>query len=245
MAPKIDVEMVSDTICWSRSVDASSRYDSGPFCYLGYKKYLKAVDHFKAEGGNLDFSLHFEPFKLDPTLPLDHGVVKRDRYIAKFGGAERVAAMEQQMIARGREVGIEFSYGGKLRATRDSHRLLAKAYELGGEAKQRALAERLFADYFEKECVTATVSQQPDTRRQDIGDLDVLVKASAESDVLDADAARTFLRSDEGTAEYEQGVEHSRGQGISGVPFFIFTPSTGKRLAVSGAQDPETFVQVR
>ena len=84
-----------------------------------------------------------------------------------------------------------------------------------------------------------------DAHRQDIGDLDVLVKASVESDVLDADSTRAFLKSDEGIADYEQGVEHSRRQGITGVPFFIFSGQSGKKLALSGAQDPETFVQVR
>ena len=84
-----------------------------------------------------------------------------------------------------------------------------------------------------------------DARRQDIGEIEVLVKASVESDVLDADAARAFLKSDEGIADYEQGVEHSRRQGITGVPFFIFSGQSGKKLALSGAQDPETFVQVR
>ena len=147
----------------------ASRTDAAaicPFCYIGYKKFDKARELFAAEGGKLDFSLHFEPFQLDPTLPLDSPVVKRERYAAKFGGAARVAAMEVQMKERAKEVGIDLSCassartgadlldGGNLRATRDSHRLLAKAHEVGGEAKQRALAEHLFADYFEKECVT-------------------------------------------------------------------------------------------
>ena len=109
MAAKIDVELVSDTICSSQWVGRRELTATGPFCYIGYRKFDKAVELFKAEGGKLDFSLHFEPFQLDPTLPLDHAVVKRERYAAKFGGAARVAAMEEQMIARGREVGIQFS----------------------------------------------------------------------------------------------------------------------------------------
>ena len=88
---RIRVEMVSDAIC--------------PFCYIGYKNYDAGVSLAKKSNLNLDFDLEFKPFLLDPTLG-NEPVNKRERYAAKFGGKERVAGMEKQMVERGKDVGI-------------------------------------------------------------------------------------------------------------------------------------------
>jgi predicted DsbA family dithiol-disulfide isomerase len=58
--------------------------------------------------------------------------------------------MESRMIDVGKNVGINFSYGGNISQTVDSHRLLAKAYESGGEPLQRKVLEELFKGYFEQ-----------------------------------------------------------------------------------------------
>jgi predicted DsbA family dithiol-disulfide isomerase len=77
----------------------------GPFCYIGYKNYNQGVALAKQKNLDLDLDLEFKPFLLDPTLTSEP-MVKRDRYAQKFGGKERVAAMEQQMVQRGKDVGI-------------------------------------------------------------------------------------------------------------------------------------------
>lgn len=110
-AQKIKVEMVSDAICklplrktWDER-ECLRATSLGPFCYIGYKNYDQGVALAKKNQLNLDYDLEFKPFLLDPTLGKEP-VVKRDRYAEKFGGHERVAGMEQQMIQRGKEVGI-------------------------------------------------------------------------------------------------------------------------------------------
>ena len=52
--------------------------------------------------------------------------------------------MEEAMIERGRECNppIEFSYGGVVSQTTDSHRLIEKSYQLKGEEGQKALVAR-------------------------------------------------------------------------------------------------------
>jgi predicted DsbA family dithiol-disulfide isomerase len=80
-----------------------------------------------------------------PKMPTN----KREHYINKFG-ADRFEAMVPRVTSVGRDVGIEFSYGGDISSTIDSHRLLAKAYEKGGEPLQRSVLERLFKGYFEQ-----------------------------------------------------------------------------------------------
>lgn len=70
------------------------------------------------------------------------GENKRERYERRFGGKEKVAAMEESMKERGRGEGIEFSYGGNVSQTTDSHRIIEKARELKGEEGQLRLVER-------------------------------------------------------------------------------------------------------
>lgn len=124
----VNLEITSDSIC--------------PFCYVGFKRIQKATDRAREAGLPLDFKFKFAPFQLDPTLPESPGENKRERYQRRFGGPERVKAMEDQMIERGRAEGINFSYGGVVSSTVDSHRMIEKAYELKGEQGQLAFVQR-------------------------------------------------------------------------------------------------------
>ena len=112
---------------------------------LSYKGIQSATEKAREAGLPLDFKFSFAPFQLDPTLPESPGENKRERYIRRFGGPERVKAMEEQMIERGRAEGIEFSYGGVVSSTVDSHRMIEKARELKGEAGQLAFVQRRVA----------------------------------------------------------------------------------------------------
>jgi len=55
------------------------------------------------------------------------------------------------LCRRGRGVGINFDYGGNMSQTTSSHRLMEKSREVGGEAGQLKMAERLFKTYFEEQ----------------------------------------------------------------------------------------------
>lgn len=94
--------LVQDSIC--------------PFCYIGKRKLERSFTLARERGVPATFEVEFKPFLLDPTLRSDTPVVKRQRYREKFG-AERVPKMEEAMKERGKEVGINFSYGGLVRQT--------------------------------------------------------------------------------------------------------------------------------
>jgi len=210
---EIKIDITSDSIC--------------PFCYIGKRKLERAISIAKDKGLNLSFKLQFHPFLLDPTLKEDTPVVKRDRYVSKFGGHERVQAMEKMMIERGKEVGIDFSYGGKLRQTTKSHRLISYAYDKGGQGMQLVLVERLFKGYFEQE--------------QDIGDLEFLSEQAVSAGLFTtADEAKAWLATDEKKHEVTKEIRDAQMMGITGVPFFVIN----QKYAISGAEDPELFVEV-
>ncbi|KAJ7764581.1 thioredoxin-like protein [Mycena maculata] len=207
----LTLNIISDSIC--------------PFCYLGYKQISLAIQQAQKENLPLEFQLRFKPFLLDPSLPSDKPLNKRERYNSKFGAA-RMEAMERQMIARGKEVGIQFSYGGSIRQTTDSHRLIEKAYQVGGQAKQRAVVEALFAGYFEHE--------------KDVGDHAFLAECAADAGVLAKEDALAFLAGNELKDNVAKNIREAQQLGVEGVPFVILD----NKYAVSGAQGMETFLQI-
>ncbi|GAA5857168.1 hypothetical protein JCM8547_009350 [Rhodosporidiobolus lusitaniae] len=214
---RIDLEITSDTIC--------------PFCTLGYRRIREAASKVQSDPSlpPTTFNFRFKPFQLDPTLPLSPGENKRERYERRFGGKEKVDAMISAMQERGKGVNppIQFSYGGNVMNTKDSHRVLEKAWEKGGEELQLKVVEKLFTLYFEREA--------------DIGSFDVLSFAGVETGLFTSvEEGKAFLASDELKDEVEKGFREAQMKGISGVPFTIINQQFG----VSGAQETETFVEV-
>ncbi|KAJ7151402.1 DSBA-like thioredoxin domain-containing protein [Mycena crocata] len=207
----ITLNIISDSIC--------------PFCYLGYKQITIAMEAAKKENLPLDFKLRFKPFLLDPSLPTDRPLDKRERALAKFG-ASRLEAIHRQLYAQGKAVGIEFSYGGSIRQTTDSHRLIEKAYLIGGEEKQRVVVEALFAGYFEQE--------------KDVGDHDFLAECAVKAGVFTKDEALTFLAGTELKDNVGKDIMEAVQMGVSGVPFVVLD----NKYAVSGAQGQDTFLDI-
>lgn len=131
------------------------------------------------------------------------------------------------MTERGKDWGINFDYTGPMRNTFLSHRLVEKAYRVGGEETQRALIEGIFAGYFEQ--------------KKDIGDEGYLAEQGVAAKVFGTtEEALAFLRSDELKLEVCAQVRRAQALGITGVPFVVIN---GK-YAVSGAQEPEAFIDI-
>jgi predicted DsbA family dithiol-disulfide isomerase len=192
------------------------------WCFIGKRRLEKALSQI--DTSNINVSISWYPFQLDPGLPRDGSLIKLDRYKQKFGET-RVKQMLPQMIETGKQEGIEFSFGGKVGSTFDSHRLLyyVKQQE-NGEKKQNDLINILFHYYFEQE--------------QDLSDHQVLIKA-AEQIGFNSNEIKEFLQSDLYKKEVQQEINQTQQEGISGVPHFRIND----RIELSGAQDPQQFIQ--
>lgn len=139
---------------------------------------------------------------------------------------------------------------GIITQTTLAHRLLLKAWKLGGQQKQQALLTVLFKGYFEE--------------LVNIGDTDVLADAAVRAGLFSRDEVRlflhyfsscgglltevlamtqavSFLESDECLDEVETMMTEARRKGVNGVPFVVID---GK-WAVSGGQTAEVYTQVR
>ena len=140
------IDIVSDAIC--------------PWCYIGKRQLEHALATLAEEG--LRFSVHWNPFQLNPDMPPE-GMTRDDYVRAKFGGGDRPRQIYQAIAESGREAGIEFQFS-RIRRTPNtvlSHRLVH--WSAKNDLQDEVVAE-LFKAYFEEGF--------------DIGDLDMLVECA-------------------------------------------------------------------
>jgi len=186
-----------------------------PWCFIGKRRLEKALEGRPA-------SVRWHPFQLNPDMPRE-GIERREYRIRKFGSWERSQELDAQVAAAGRGEGIAFNFDRQSRTpnTLDAHRVIWLAGERG---VQDAVVEALFLAYF--------------TDGRDLSDRAALAEVVVGAG-LDRDEVDELLEGDGGLDVVRAGEEHGRRLGVSGVPFFVIN---GK-VAVSGAQPPEAFLQ--
>ena len=206
---RMRVEIWSDVVC--------------PWCYIGKRRFEKALERVKGVPGASDIEIVFRPYQLDPTAAPGRVQPVVDAYAKKFGGPERAAEILERVTSVAAADGITFNMQIALRAnTLLAHRLLWFAESHGD---QIALKERLLKAYF--------------TDGLNISDPEVLVECAADVG-FDRDETRSFLDSDTGHGEVMQDLALAATNGISAVPTFVFNG----QWAVPGAQDVEVFERV-
>lgn len=191
-----------------------------PWCHVGLARFEEAVRRLGWDDDELE--LVYRPFELDRHVPRE-GVDLGDYLRAKFGSGATLEAIEGRVSEAGEEVGIRFDWSKVRRVnTFDAHRLLEWALVTAGAPTQVRLKRRLMRSYFEE--------------GGDVSDHSVLAGLAAEVG-LDASAAASMLASDAYGEEVRAGEREARDLEIHAVPTFVLE----RRLAIPGAQDPETF----
>jgi predicted DsbA family dithiol-disulfide isomerase len=201
----LNIEIYSDLIC--------------PWCYIGRRRLEAGINLL---GRSEPPSILWRPFELNPEMPKT-GLDRKAYRSAKFGSWERSQAMDREVAATGKTVGLEFNYDRVLVTpnTFAGHRLLSWARDKGS---QDILADALFRAYF--------------TEGLDIGKNGVLAEVAAGVGLSKEDA-KHFLESDQERDEVLAEEREGRRLGLNAVPFFV----TSGVPAISGAQRPEVFVE--
>jgi predicted DsbA family dithiol-disulfide isomerase len=163
----------------------------------------------------------WHPFQLNSDMPRQ-GLDRKAYRSKKFGSWEQSQAMDAQVTAAGKTVGIEFRYDLQTHTpnTFDSHRLVWLA---GASGVQDAVVEALFRAYF---CEGANFSNQ--TKLIEVG-------ASAGMDAVEL---KRFFASEAGASAVREEEQRARILGISGVPLYVINET----VSISGAQPAETFL---
>ncbi len=166
--------------------------------------------------------IEWHSFELDPDAETKPEMNSYD-YLAQKKGQTREWAvqMHEHITGVAAEVGLGFNFDHAIVANSfNAHRLiqLAKFNGLDNEVE-----EQLFIAHF--------------TNGQNIDDHAVLMEVGVKAG-LQKTAIEEMLNSFEFSNEVRADEHIAQQIGISGVPFFVFD----QKLAVSGAQAPETFL---
>jgi predicted DsbA family dithiol-disulfide isomerase len=125
---------------------------------------------------------------------------------------------------RGKRLGLTFTRGRKI--TSNSH-LALEAAEFANEysVDPWGFHKRMFKAYFED--------------LEDIGDLETLVRIGADAGV-DAEGMREALTEGRYRQRVDEGIDWSRGIGVTAIPTFVFN----ERYGIVGAHEQEAFRQM-
>lgn len=190
-----------------------------PFCYVGKRKFELALEQFEHKD---KVEIEWHSFELDPDAETKPGLNINDYLAEKKGQTREWAVQMNEHVSRSAaEAGLQFNFDNMVIANSfDAHRLiqLAKTYELGNE-----MEELLFKAHF--------------IDGKNIDDKDVLKEIALNAGIENVVVSQ-MLDTYEFGNEVRADEQIAQQIGISGVPFFIFD----QKLAVSGAQQPETFL---
>jgi predicted DsbA family dithiol-disulfide isomerase len=182
-----ELNIVSDVIC--------------PWCYIAKKQLAQAFATTNLES---HFNVTWRAFELNPDMPI--GGVDRVTYrTQKFGSWERSLALDADVAAAGKRVGIGFRHDLMMRTPNSfqAHRLILLA---GYDGVQRAVVDALFQAYF--------------IEGRDVGSTAVLTEIATQAGI-DGERASKFLESNVGADEIRSQEQSAYNAEISGVPTFI------------------------
>ena len=207
-----DLNIVSDIIC--------------PWCYIAKKQLASALAlGFETAQLASHFDVTWRPFELNPDMPIS-GVDRVSYRTQKFGSWQRSQALDADVAAAGKRVGINFRHDLMARTPNSfqAHRLILLA---GHDELQNAVVDALFKAYF--------------TEGRNVGETSVLVEIAAEAG-LDAERVLKFLQSNVGADEIRRQEQSAINAEISGVPTFMLNGEVIFSGAV-GAEAMATYFQ--
>ncbi|GAB6936820.1 DsbA family oxidoreductase [Isoptericola variabilis] len=196
-----------------------------PWCYIGKRRFESALQRMaERDGAAPDVEVEYHSFELSPDTPVDFEGTATE-FLADHKGIplETAQQMQDQVTALAAAEGLTYRMD-QVRHTKTlkAHELLHLAKAFG---KQDEMKERLLKAYF--------------TEGEHVGHVEDLADLAAEVG-LEREAVVVALNAGTYAEAVADDIARARAYGINGVPFFVL----GGRYGVSGAQDPDVFVQV-
>jgi predicted DsbA family dithiol-disulfide isomerase len=191
-----------------------------PFCYMGEAKFKKALEVFEHKD---EVEIVYKSFQLDKEKTDYEGKdvhrIIADKYHISY---EQAKANNDRITEAASEVGLNYNFDIlKVNNTELAHEIAKYAQRVG---KGNELVERYFKGVFEEGL--------------DIGNKNDLLK-SAKGLGIDVTELEKQIDSNSLKSEVKEDQAQAEQLGINSVPFFLID----NKYAVSGAQDPEQFLQ--
>jgi predicted DsbA family dithiol-disulfide isomerase len=192
-----------------------------PGCYIGKRRFEAALARF--EHGQ-EVRVSWRSFELDPEAPHEREGDRAERLAEKYGmTVEQAREAEQRLTAVAAEEALDFRFDlARSGSTFDAHRIVHLAGEYGLED---AMKERLLHGYF--------------TEGELMADRDTLTRLAVEVGLDEREVADT-LAGDRFAAQVRDDERTARELGIAAVPTFVVE----RKLGISGAQSPETLLEL-
>jgi predicted DsbA family dithiol-disulfide isomerase len=190
-----------------------------PFCYIGKRKFEAALNQFPHKD---QINVVWRSFQLNPNTqsePTKSTIQHLSE--AKGWSLDEARRITGQVTAMAREVGLVFDFDKAVIANSfDAHRLIHLARQRGlGDAAKEALLRAYF------------------TEGRDTADPATLLDIGTAIGLDPADVEQ-LLASNQLANAVRHDIDEARQVGVRGVPFFVIN----RKYAVSGAQQPETFL---
>ncbi|KAL1925694.1 uncharacterized protein VTP21DRAFT_577 [Calcarisporiella thermophila] len=209
----IQIDIVSDVTC--------------PWCYIGKRRLERAIRSFQLNHSEVQFSIEWHPYLLDPVTPPRESYKRMDRMRQKFGTQAEEAVSRVIQIAE--TEGLKMVWDYYTGSTIDAHRLINLAKQLDNGDKMRSLENAIV------EALFSAIHVQG----RDITQYEILADIAA-SVGIDKRMVLAYLQTPQGEMEVRQEASRNFRRNINGVPHFL----VGKRYALGGAQESEIFVEV-
>jgi predicted DsbA family dithiol-disulfide isomerase len=192
-----------------------------PWCYVGKRRFEKALARFDSRD---EVQIVHRSFQLNPAAPRDTTSSRREMLMRKYRrSTDQVVEMDARMTQTAVGEGLEFNLEGTLTGnTFDAHQLVHLGHARG---LQDAVVERLFRAYF--------------TEQRSLFDQQTLVNLGVDAG-LNRDESAAALGDNRFANAVDADIAMAHRLGVSGVPFFVIDD----RYGISGAQAPETFLDV-
>lgn len=192
-----------------------------PFCYIGKRRFEAALEKFPH---NKDVVVEYKSYELAPDAEnnpeKDYYELLANKLDMSIEKAKETTANIGRQAA---DVGLTYHFDTMQTSnTFDAHRVAKYAARQG---KGNEMTEHILKAYF--------------TDSEHIGEHATLIKLASEVG-LETEEIEALLKTDQYKAVVREDQEQAKQIGVQGVPFFVFN----EKYAVSGAQPPETFLEV-
>lgn len=192
-----------------------------PFCYVGKKKFEKALDKFAKRD---DIKLVWHSYQLDPYLQTQPDRDPYDFFSESKGiNLQQAKMMHEHAKNAGKEAGIEFNFDNQKIANSYRGHLLIQL------AKQKGIANEMEEELFKAQFIDA----------RNIDDENELISIGKNAGLTE-DEVKNAFNSDDLKNKIAEDSSLAKKIGVRAVPFFVFND----KYAVSGAQSPEVFLEV-
>ena len=211
---QIQLDIISDVMC--------------PWCIVGYKQLLPALEQFKDE---VDFVVNWQPFELNPNMPIQ-GQELREHLHEKYGSSDEESQQNRKRLENiGDDLGFAFNFTDESKIVNSflAHQLLTYAFEQGQKTNNKQLQTNVKLALFKAHFSDA----------RDVSDINVLIEVAVENGLAKSEVSEILNKQN-----YAQNVRESQQQwaqnGINVVPAVV----VNMKYLLSGAQPTQSYIDV-